>query len=765
RRGEIYGKLRDLRDRYADLIRARFPDIPRRVSGYGLEQLLPENGFHVARALVGSEGTCVTVLEATVRLVASPPARSLLLLAYPDVYRATDHIERLMAHHPIGLEGFDDHMVAAMRKKGLHPRDVALLPPGGGWLLVEFGAQEKADADAQARGLMDELAGLDQPPRMDLLDDPRQAALIWQVRESALGATAAIPGQPETWPGWEDSAVPIAKLGAYLRDLRDLLERNHYTWAFYGHFGQGCVHTRVDFDLTSQPGIARFNRFIEDAADLVVKYGGSVSGEHGDGQARASLLPKMFGDELVQAFREFKAIWDPAGKMNPGKVVDAYPPTANLRLGTGYRPPQPRTHFSFFADDGSFAQATRRCVGVGKCRRLDGGTMCPSFMATREEEHSTRGRARLLFEMLEGHPLGDGWRSPAVREALDLCLACKGCKGDCPVNVDMATYKAEFLSHYYAGRRRPVAAYTMGLIYWWARLAAHAPRLVNLVTHTPPLGALVKAAGGIAPERRLPRFAREPFTTWFRRHDPANPDGPRVLLWPDTFNNYFHPETAKAAVAALEAAGFRVAIPAVSLCCGRPLYDWGMLDLAGRLLRQILDALRDDIAAGVPVVGLEPSCVSVFRDELLGLFPHDEDARRLSGQTYLLGEFLEERAADHHWPQLRRRALVHGHCHQQAILSLDGAESLLKKIGVAYTVPDTGCCGMAGAFGFERGEHYEVAMKCGERVLLPAVRAAAADTLIVADGFSCREQIAQATGRRALHLAQVLQLALRDGAG
>ncbi|HET8631220.1 MAG TPA: FAD-linked oxidase C-terminal domain-containing protein, partial [Thermomicrobiales bacterium] len=733
-----------------------------RVSGYGLEQLLPENGFHVARALVGSEGTCVTVLGATVRLVQSPPKRSLLLLAYPDVYRATDHIERLMAHHPIGLEGFDDHMVAAMRKKHLHPRDVALLPPGGGWLLVEFGADTKEAADAQARGLMDELKGLGQPPKMDLLDDPREAALIWQVRESALGATAAIPGQPETWPGWEDSTVPPAKLGAYLRDLRDLLERNHYTWAFYGHFGQGCVHTRVDFDLTSQPGIARFNRFIEDAADIVVKYGGSVSGEHGDGQARASLLPKMFGDELMGAFREFKAIWDPTGKMNPGKVVDAYPPTANLRLGVDYRPPQPRTHFSFFPDDGSFAKATRRCVGVGKCRRLDGGTMCPSFMATREEEHSTRGRARLLFEMLEGNPLGDGWRSPAVREALDLCLACKGCKGDCPVNVDMATYKAEFYAHYYAGRLRPVAAYTMGLIYWWARLASRAPWLANLVTQTPPLSALAKAVGGIAPKRRLPRFAPEPFTAWFRRRDPVNADGPRVLLWPDTFNNYFHPATARAAVEVLEAAGFRVAIPEVSLCCGRPLYDWGMLDLAGRLLRQILDALRDDIAAGVPVVGLEPSCVSVFRDELIGLFPHDEDARRLSQQTYLLGEFLERRATDHRWPQLRRKALLHGHCHQKAILSLDAAESLLRKLGVDYTAPDTGCCGMAGAFGFERGDHYDVAMKCGERVLLPAVRQADADTLIVAEGFSCREQIAQATDRRALHLAQVLQLALHE---
>jgi len=760
RRGEIYARLKALRDRYADLIRARFPHIPRRVSGFGLEWLLPENGFHVARALVGSEGTCVTVLEATVRLVDSPPARALLALGYPDIYHANDHIEQIMAHGPVGLEGFDDHLVADMHKKGLHPDDVALLPQGGGWLLVEFGGATREEAEGRARGLMQELRGQEHPPSLKLFDDPRQEALIWTVRESALGATAAIPGMPETWPGWEDSAVPPGKMGDYLRDLRDLLTRYGYSWAFYGHFGQGCLHTRIDFDLVTHDGIATFRRFLDEATDIVVRYGGSVSGEHGDGQARAVLLPKMFGPELIEAFREFKAIWDPAGKMNPGKVVDAFDPTENLRLGTAYHPPQPRTHFSFFEDDGSFARATRRCVGVGKCRRLDGGTMCPSFMVTREEEHSTRGRARLLFEMLEGNPVGDGWRSEAVRGALDLCLACKGCKGDCPVNVDMATYKAEFLSHYYQGRRRPITAYTMGLIYWWARLAAHAPGLVNFFTQTPPFSALVKAAGGIAPQRRIPAFAPETFTAWFRRRGPTNADKPRVLLWPDTFNNHFHPDTAKAAVEVLEAAGYRVEIPATPLCCGRPLYDWGMLDLAGHLLRQILATLRPLIAEGVPIVGLEPSCVAVFRDELLGLFPHDEDAKRLSRQTFLLSEFLEQRAEGYHPPQLRRRALVHGHCHHKALMKLDAEEATLSKLGLDYTVLDSGCCGMAGAFGFERGDHYDVSRKAGERVLLPAVRAASPDTLIIADGFSCREQIAQTTERRALHLAQVLQLAL-----
>ncbi|HEY8291971.1 MAG TPA: FAD-linked oxidase C-terminal domain-containing protein, partial [Thermomicrobiales bacterium] len=640
RRGAIYAGLKALVEKYGDQIRARFPDIPRRVSGYGLEQLLPENGFNVARALVGTEGTCVTVLEATVRLVSSPPARTLVVLGYPDVYTAGDHVPEIMAHHPIGLEGFDDRMIDAMKKKGLHPDDVQLLPAGGGWLLVEFGGETKEEASDKARALMDALKKGDHAPAIKSFDDPAEAGKVWLVRESALGATALVPGLPLTWPGWEDSAVPPEKVGAYLRDLRALFERYDYDCSFYGHFGQGCIHVRIDFDLETARGIATFRAFLDDAADLVVRYGGSISGEHGDGQAKAALLPKMYGDELVQAFREFKAIWDPDNKMNPGKVVDAYDPTENLRLGTDYHPLPVHTHFKFPEDHGSFAAATLRCAGVGKCRREGSDnagdeTMCPSYMVTHAEEHSTRGRARLLFEMLQGDPLTHGWHEEKVHEALDLCLACKGCKHDCPVNVDMATYKAEFLSHYYKHRRRPLAAYSMGLIYWWARLAARMPGVVNVVTQTPPLRVLAKALGGIAPDRRIPVFARQTFTAWFRARGPQSEGKREVILWPDTFNNHFHPQTAQAAVEVLEAAGYRVTIPERPLCCGRPLYDWGMLDRAEGLLRQILDTLRPQIAAGIPVIGLEPSCVAVFRDELLGLFPDDTDAKRLSQQTFL----------------------------------------------------------------------------------------------------------------------------------
>ena len=766
-RGAIYQRLRALRDHYGDLVRARYPKIPRRVSGYNLDELLPEKGFSVARALVGTEGTCVTLLEATLELVHSPPHRALLVLGYSDIYSACDQVMELLAHHPIGLEGFDQHLVDDMRRKSMDQANVRLLPEGHGWLLVEFGADSASEARSLAQGAMDALKRGQRPPDMRLIEDPKQAEMIWKVRESGLGATTRIPGAAQTWPGWEDSAAPPERFAGYLRDLRKLIDRYDYTSAFYGHFGQGCLHTRIDFDLVTADGIARYRSFVEEAADLVISYGGCPSGEHGDGQSRAELLPKVFGPELVRAFGEFKAIWDPANKMNPGKMVEPYRLDENLRLGTDYRPAQPQTYFRFPDDRGSLATATLRCVGVGLCRRHEGGVMCPSYMVTREEQHSTRGRAHLLFEMLQGDVVKGGWRDDSVREALDLCLACKGCKGECPVNVDMATYKAEFLAHYYAGRLRPRSAYSMGLIYWWARAAALAPRLINTLTHAPGLDRLARAVAGISPARTLPTFAPQTFTAWLRAQPrPALAEsarGMRVLLWPDTFNNHFHPETAIAAVETLEAAGFTVVTPPVSLCCGRPLYDFGMLDTARRLLRRTLDALQPELVAGTPIIALEPSCASVFLDEAVNLFPDDENARRLKSQTYLFSEFLERYAPDFHAPKLARRVLAQGHCHHKALVGMGAEERLLREIVNDVETPEASCCGMAGAFGFER-EHYDVSVACGERALLPAVRAASKNTIIVADGFSCREQIAQTTDRRALHTAEVVRLALRGGA-
>jgi FAD/FMN-containing dehydrogenase/Fe-S oxidoreductase len=757
-RGAACRRLRDFRDRYGEEIRARFPDIPRRVSGYNLPALLPENGFHVAKALVGSESTCVLVLSATVRLVPSPAARAVLVLGYPDVFLAADAVPAVLETGPIGLEGMDERLIADLRRNRLHLDDLHLLPEGRGWLLAEFGADTEEEAHEKAEVAARRLARGRGPSHRVFSDDEKESSL-WGIRKSGLGATAVTVGEKLTWEGWEDSAVPVARLGAYLRDLRTLLDERGYHGDFYGHFGQGCLHTRIDFDLRTAAGIARFRSFVREAADMVVRYGGSLSGEHGDGQARGELLETMFGSAMVQAFREFKAIWDPDGRMNPGKLVDAFPLDANLRLGTGYAPARRETRFRFPDDGGSLARASLRCVGVGECRRLDGGTMCPSFMVTREEMHSTRGRARLLFEMLGGEVVKDGWRDHHVHEALDLCLSCKGCKGECPVKVDMATYKAEFLAHYYRRRLRPRAAYSMGLIPWLARLASLAPAAANFLAQTAPFDRVAKAAAGVARERRLPRFARRTFRKSLGER--VGVEGRRVVLWVDTFSEHFHPETAHAAVTALEHAGFQVVVPSDSLCCGRPLYDWGMLGLAERLLRAVLTALRDDIRAGTPVVVLEPSCLSVFRDEAVNLLAGDEDARRLSRQAVTLGELFARVPPRRPWPRLARHALVHGHCHQKAVIGMGADLALVEALGVPIEQPDPGCCGMAGAFGFE-ADKYDVSMRIGERLLLPAVRAASEDALLVADGFSCREQIGQGAGRRAVHTAEVLALALRQ---
>jgi FAD/FMN-containing dehydrogenase/Fe-S oxidoreductase len=749
RRGEIYAGLRSIRDRYGDLIRARFPKLRRRVSGYNLDELLPENGFHVARALVGSESTCTLVLEATTQLVHSPPARSLIVVGYRDVYEAADDVPRVLSFGPIGLEGFDDLLVRDQVHKGLNPKGIALLPEGGGWLLVEFGGDTEAEAHEKSESLAASLRG----PSHRIFEQPFEAKLMWAVRESGLGATAHVPGRPPMWEGWEDAAVAPEKLGSYLRELRGLLGRYGYSGDFYGHFGDGCVHTRTDFDMTSAAGIAKFRSFIFEAADLVASYGGSFSGEHGDGQARAELLEKMFGPELMQAFREFKTLWDPDWKMNPGKLIDPYAIDENLRLGATHQPWNPETHFRFEEDHGRMNHAALRCVGVGRCRRLDGGTMCPSYQVTREEEHSTRGRARLLFEMFKGEVIPSSWQNEAVHDSLELCLACKGCKGDCPTHVDMATWKAEFMSHYYERRLRPMPAYTMGLIYWWAGMASRFPRLANFFMGL----KLMKKISGVAGERRMPRFAPRTFRELFaKREHPRT--GRRVVLWADTFNNHFTPGTAMAAAEVLERAGYEVVVPAKRVCCGRPLYDWGFLDRARALLRETLEVLAPQLDEGLPIVGLEPSCVSVFRDELLNFFPDDPRARQLAASAMTLSEFIVREGTAFRLPALHRRAIVQGHCHHKAVMKFDAEEAVLRQLALDVEHPDSGCCGMAGAFGFAE-ENYGISMQIGERVLLPMIREAGDDVLVLADGFSCREQIEQGTGRKTLHLAEVLKMA------
>jgi Fe-S oxidoreductase len=787
RSAAIYRELCALRDRYEAAIRSRYPHIPRRVSGYNLPELLPENGFQLARALVGSESTCVTILRAELTLLSEPTHPVTLLAGYDDLATAADRVPLVNGHRPYVLEGMDGKLIQYERDRRLNTVALRQIPPAGGWLMVKLTGDSESEARGRAERLREALSGAGGLRESRLYTDAAHQAELDSVREAALGATARVPGMPDTFPGWEDSAVPPERVGDYLRDLGRLLDEYGYGAAsLYGHLGHGCVHTSIPFDLRSAKGIADFRSFVTRAARLVVSYGGSLSGEHGDGQARGELLPIMFGDELVRAFGEFKAIFDPDGRMNPGKVVDANPLDSHLRLGPDYAPAPQSTHFSF-PKDGGFTGVPTRCFGVGACRRHDsegGGVMCPSYMVTREEKHSTRGRMRLLFEMARGETIVDGWRSTEVHEALDLCLGCKGCRSDCPVTVDMATYKSEFLSHHYEGRLRPRYHYSLGWLPAFARLVGPAPWAANALIHAPGLRRVGAALAGIDPRRDLPRFAPRPFTAAYRRRGPRGPGsrGP-VLLWPDTFTNAFEPRIPAAAVTVLEAAGYRVLIPPRTVCCGLTWISTGQLDMAARVLRRSLRVLSPLLREGMPVVGLEPSCTSVLREDAVNLVGSTEpDAQRLRQQTRTLAELLDADAPDFA-PQLStvdgagpdgagpdgagpngvgREAIVQTHCHQHATLGDAADRRVMERIGLRARVLDSGCCGLAGDFGLT-SDHREVSLACAERVLLPAVRAADPSTVVLADGFSCRTQINDAgTGRRPWHLAEVLAAAVAD---
>lgn len=765
--GEIHRGLRDLRDRHLAAIRKGFPQIPRRVSGYNLPALLPEQHFDVARALVGSEGTLVTVLHAELDLVPVPATKVMVILGFPDIAAAGDAVPRVLEHDPWELEAMDDVLMALEEAARIEESAVRQLPPAGGWLMVQFAGDDAEVVRRAAQGLCDSSQSWDPRPSVRYVDDPKREGEFIEIREAGLGATAHPTAKHETWEGWEDAAVPPGRLGDYLRDFRALLDEFEFAkdeTSLYGHFGQGCVHTRIPFELRTAGGITHYRAFVERAADLVVRYGGSLSGEHGDGQSRGELLGKMFSPELMTAFRELKGIFDPDNRMNPGKLVDPLPLDDKLRLGTAFAPVELDTWFSYPKDEGKLSKASMRCVGVGKCRQSgseNGQVMCPSYMVTREEEHSPRGRSRLLFEMVRGETVPDGWKSKEVLEALDLCLACKGCKVDCPVNVDVATYKAEFLAHHYAHRVRPRSHYSMGWLPLLSVPARRRPGTVNALAHAKGLSNLLKRAGGIAPERDLPRFADPPFDAWWRARGRAR-EGRRgrVVLWPDTFTNTFHPAAGRAAVAVLEDAGFTVEVPDRAVCCGLTWISTGQLGIAKRVLRRTLRVLREQIRAGVPVVGLEPSCTAVFRSDGPELLPTNEDMRRLASQTLTLAELLQQRAPDWDPPHVGGKAVVQAHCHQHAVLGDDSEMRLLDRARVDAELLQSGCCGLAGNFGFELG-HYEISMASAERVLLPRLREAERSTAVLANGFSCRTQIQQAgIGREAVHIAELLAAAL-----
>ena len=780
RRASVYRSLRRVVEEFGDDVRREFPDIPRRVSGYNVDSLLPEHGFDVAGLLVGSESTLATVLRAELELIPVIPEHELVVLAYDSIADAADRVPPLVEQDPTRLEGFDHKLVLDNELAGLNADVLGELPAGHAWLMVEFGGDSRQEAhDAAARAVR--AVGLTPDDDRVRVVTGADAASLWRVRESALAATARVPGHRDNLPGWEDSAVAPERLGDYLRDLERLWERFGYADrtgpSVYGHFGQGCIHARTPFDLTSADGVRTYREFMEAAADLVVSYGGSLSGEHGDGQSRGELLPRMYGPRVLEAFARVKTIFDPQDRMNPGKLVRPLPLDANLRLGADWAPRDPgRLAFAYPKDDDSFREVATRCVGFGKCRQHEprGGVMCPSYQVTSEEEHSTRGRARLLFEMLDGHgdgPIREGWRSTAVRDALDLCLACKGCRSDCPAGVDMATYKAEFLWHHYRRRLRPRADYTLGWLPAMATAvsALHLARPLGALTRRRPVARLATRLAGIA-DRDVPTFAPLTLQQAWGRHDRVRGDGHRgergtVLLWPDTFTNHFAPDIGRAAVQVLEAAGWRVTMPHEPVCCGLTWISTGQLGMAKRVLRRTLHTLAPHVRSGGLVVGLEPSCTAVFRSDAPDLLPQDSDVVRLRDQTVTLAELLHEHTPG--WqppridPQSTVPALAQVHCHQHAVLGWEAESAVLAAAGVDLDTIDGGCCGLAGNFGFEPG-HEEISRAIAEQALLPRLAETGPETLVLADGFSCRTQIHELdrVGHRPRHLAEVLADAL-----
>ena len=767
-KGKIYGQLRALRDRYADLIRKKFPpvtQVPRRVSGYNLDELLPERGFNVARALVGTEGTCATALEVTLMLTPALLKRVTVVVQYDELPEAATDIGEIVQWKPIGLEAVDHQLFEHEKLEHMEEKGLEELPRSGkgSWLLIEFGGDSQDEVREHSHRFRDWMVGKKHyaSDRIRVFEDDKTSKLIWKVREGGLGATAFPPNGKDHWPGWEDSAVPPDKVSPYLRDLKKLYDKFGLNGAIYGHLGQGCIHSRISFDLQSLGGVRQYRKFLDEASDLVVSYGGSLSGEHGDGQQRAEFLHKQYGAELVEAMREFKRIWDPEWKMNPGKVVNPYRADEYLKL-PNFKPQPVKTKFAYPEDHNDFSHAMIRCVGVGKCRQPEGvDVMCPSYIVTREEKHCTRGRARLLFEMLQGNVIKDGWQSKEVYDALDLCLGCKGCTSDCPVHVDMPTYKAEFLYHHYKSlkRFRKRYMYAFGFVDKFARLGSLLPEAINFFAKFPGASHLAKFLAGMDQRRKIPEFAPLTLQSWFRRRGGSQVQtGPQVILWPDTFNNHFHTNVGTACVEALEAAGYKVIMPMQHVCCGRPLYDYGFLDEAEKYLRRTIHLLRKEIRMGIPIVGMEPSCVAVFKDELAKILPHDPDAAQLRKNFYHWTEFFQKHEIK--VPRLEGKALMWGHCHHKATGGMQPEKKFLQEqMGLEVEEAKGGCCGLAGSWGFEAGK-YDLSMQCAEVGFLPAARTTEKSTLIIANGFSCKTQLEQSgVGRHALHTAEVMRIA------
>jgi len=833
----LLAQLRDVVAGDLGTIRTELGRFGRQVSGYALEHLLPERGFDASRFLVGSEGTLALVTRAELRLVRSPERTTLVVLGYRDMIEAAEAVPAILRHRPVACEGLDRRIVEAIEQRLRAP--VPALPAGGGWLLVELGTDERgatpeglADLAARVRAVVADGG----TPASRVVEDAVEARALWRIREDGAGLATRAPSGRPGHAGWEDTAVPPERLAAYLREFDALMESYGLTAIPYGHFGDGCLHVRIDYPL-EQPGREGvYREFVEAAAVLVASHGGSMSGEHGDGRARSELLHHMYSPRVLDLFARAKDVFDPGNVLNPGVLVRPRALDDDLRprpwpapdrtgggrtgggRGTGLpvpvgdpdaasgadgsadggapagRGPGPTPlAFGYRADGGSFAAAVHRCVGVGKCRAdttPSGGVMCPSYLATKDEKDSTRGRSRVLQEMVAGSlgaptPVSRGWRSPEVHDALDLCLSCKGCLSDCPTGVDMATYKAEATHQAYKGRLRPMNHYVLGWLPYLSRVASLVPGLANASLAVRPLARVLKRVGGIDGRRSLPRFARRRFSASApavldrarRRTERsaagaggARPGagGQRVVLWADSFTEHFSPEVGHAAVRVLEHAGFDVQLAPRDVCCGLTLVSTGQLDLARRQLRRTVRRLAEATAGGdegpVPLVVLEPSCLAVLRHDASALLSGDagggggvpeELVTELAARSRTLAEVLAAYAGDVRWPHLDGlTAVAQPHCHQHAVLGFETDLQLLEGNGVSVQALG-GCCGLAGNFGVERG-HYDVSVAVARTALLPAVEAAPADAVVLADGFSCRTQLAELADRGGVHLAELL---------
>jgi len=737
-------RLRDVVAGDLGTIRTEFGTFGRQVSGYSLEHLLPERGFDVARFLAGTEGTLAVITGATVRLVADAPYKQLVALGYATMADAADAVLAVLVHSPTAVEGLDRRIVDVVRRRR-GPAAVPPLPRGDGFMLVEVVGDDPGEVAARAARVLADAGALDG----FAVTDPTEALALWKIREDGAGLAGVSLAEP-AYPGWEDAAVPPARLGAYLRDFDALLTDFGLDALPYGHFGDGCVHARIDFPLTRSGGADTYRRFVEAAAKVAASYGGSMSGEHGDGRARGALLPAMYSPAAIALFGQVKDAFDPDNLLNPGVLVDPAPVDADLRTAGLVGHPLPVSR--------AFSAEVHRCSGVGKClANTTGaqGVMCPSFQATREEKDSTRGRARVLQELVNGTLVG-GWRAPEVHEALDLCLSCKGCARDCPTGIDMAAYKSTVLDHSYAGRLRPRSHYALGWLPRWGRLITRVPglaALINLSTSTPGLKHLVRWSAGVDQRRSMPRFADRPAR---KRADLpetlSGTEGRPVVVWVDSFSDCFDGDGASSVLDVLRAAGYAPTFLERNACCGLTWISTGQREGARRQLRQALDVLHPVVAAGVPVVGLEPSCLAVWRSDA-GELLDDPRVADVAAGVLTLAELLERTpgwtAPDLHGVEI----VAQPHCHHASVIGWRADAALLAATGATVTTVG-GCCGLAGNFGVEQG-HYDVSVAVAEHDLLPAVRQRP-DAVVLADGFSCRTQLAELADRHAVTLAELL---------